>query len=202
MPFAIGAPARCSDGVCGRVTQVVLDPVKDEITHLVVEPENRQGLGRLVPIEEVEAHADGLDLGLTRAEFEELPVAEEVRFLPGTEGYPGYDADQSLLWPYFGGNSTEPVVVDSLPVGEVAVQRGENVFATDGRVGDVEGLILDQPTHRVTHILLKKGHLFGHEDVAIPIGSVNSVDTDGVRLSISKQEVGHLPTVGYQHRST
>ena len=88
-----------------------------------------------------------------------------------------------------------PVVVDTLPVGEVAVQRGEEVHASDGRIGEVEGLVVDGGNRRVSHVLLKEGHLFGRKQVAIPIATVQSVGEDGIRLSITKQEVDDLPTV-------
>ncbi len=201
-PFTIGAKARCTDGICGRVTQVVIDPIEDKVTHLIVEPEHRQGLGRLVPIEGVKSGRDQVDLACTRAEFDRLETAEEVRFLPGAEGDPGYDAEQMLRWPYFGGNTSVPVVVDSLPVGEVAVRRSEDVYATDGRIGQVEGLIVDRRNRHVTHLLLKEGHLFAHQEVAIPIAHVESVDQDGVRLSISNQEVDDLPAADFQRLGT
>jgi sporulation protein YlmC with PRC-barrel domain len=188
-----------TDGVCGRVTQVVLDPIKDEVTHLIVEPEHRQGLGRLVSMDLTEVAADHVDLRCTRAEFDDLQVAEEVRFLPGTEGYPGFESNQMLLLPYFGGNTTEPVVEDTLPMGEVSVQRGEKVYATDGLIGEVEGLVADRRNYHVTHIVLKEGHLFSHKDVAIPIHAVRAVDADGIRLSMRKHDVGDLPPVEYQH---
>ena len=46
--FTIGAEAHCTDGVCGEVSRVVVDPVAQTVTHLVVEPKGREGLGRLV----------------------------------------------------------------------------------------------------------------------------------------------------------
>lgn len=46
--FTIGAEASCTDGACGAVSRVVVDPVARAVTHLVVEPAHRQGLGRLV----------------------------------------------------------------------------------------------------------------------------------------------------------
>jgi sporulation protein YlmC with PRC-barrel domain len=193
--FTIGSIARCTDGVCGRLNQVVFDPIKDQVTHLIVEPEHREGLGRLVPIDLAQARAGEIALNCTQHEFDELDTAEEVRFLPGTEGYGGYEPSDFLLWPYFGGNATEPVVVDTLPVGEVAVRRGEAVHAADGQVGEVEGLIIDGRNDHVTHLLLKRGHLFGQRDVAIPIGEVAALDADGIRLSMRKDEVGKLPAV-------
>ena len=42
-PFTIGADASCSDGACGTVTRVVVDPVARAVTHLVVEPKHRLG---------------------------------------------------------------------------------------------------------------------------------------------------------------
>ena len=65
-PLMIGATASCSDGVCGEVSRVVVDPVARTVTHLVVEPTGRRGLGRLVPLDLVGAtdgeigHVEGL----------------------------------------------------------------------------------------------------------------------------------------------
>jgi hypothetical protein len=179
----------------------VLDPLVDKVTHLVVEPEHRQGLGRLVPMEWVEAHADRVSLRCTRGEFDKLESAEETQFLPGIEGHPEYDPDQMLLWPYFGGNSTVPVSVDTLPVGEVAVRRGEQVHATDGPIGQVEGLVVDGSNYHVTHVLLQEGHLFGRKEVAIPVSAVNTVGEDGIQLSMSKQDITELPAVELDRRT-
>ena len=194
-PFTIGAQARCTDGLCGRVTQVVINPLNDEVTHVIVEPEHRQGLGRLIPVESVEVNAGHVDLHLTQAEFDRLETAEETHFLPGTEGHPNYTQEEMLLNPYYGGNTTVPVTEDTLPVGEVAIRRGEDVHAIDGRIGEVEGLVLDGRNHHVTHVLLKEGHLFGRKEVAIPIASVEKVDAGVVRLSVTKKDVEDLPAI-------
>ena len=45
--FTIGVEATCTDGLCGEVTQVVVDPIAGAVTDLIVEPKHRQGLGRL-----------------------------------------------------------------------------------------------------------------------------------------------------------
>ena len=100
--FTIGAAVECSDGPCGAVSRVVVDPVARELTHLVVEPEHRSGLGRLVPLDKVEAGAGEIRLRYTLDEFEELPSAEETDFLPGGSGYDAYAAHEAYYWPYFG----------------------------------------------------------------------------------------------------
>jgi sporulation protein YlmC with PRC-barrel domain len=193
--FAIGAKVSCTDGACGRLTQVVINPLDERVTHLIVEPEHRQGLGRLVPIDWVRGGGDQVDLQRTKAEFEALDIAEENRFLLGREGTAGYDPEQALLWPYLGGNTTVPVTVDTLPVGEVAIRRDEPVHARDGEIGRVEGLVVDPRNHHVTHVLLQEGHLFGRKEVAIPLNAVTEVGDAGIRLAMSKQEVSDLPPV-------
>ena len=77
---------------------------------------------------------------------------------------------------------------DRVPVGEVAVRRGEHVHATDGHIGRVKGLVIDPADHHVTHFLLDEGHLWGQKTVAIPIGAVTHIE-DGVRLNLTKDQV-------------
>jgi sporulation protein YlmC with PRC-barrel domain len=78
----------------------------------------------------------------------------------------------------------------------VTVRRGEHVHATDGDIGQVQGLVINAHNHHVTHVLLQEGHLWGRKEVAIPIGAVTGVD-DGIRLNITKQEVQDLPSVDF-----
>ena len=207
-PFTIGAEASCSDGACGEVIRVIVDPVARAVTHLVVEPKHRQGLGRLVPLDLVDATGGEIRLRCTIAEFDQLDSAEETEFVPGSSGYAAYGPGQVLSWPYYGlgaagmAASVDPetagfsqtVTYDRVPAGEVAVRRGDHVHATDGPVGLVQGLVIDPRDHRVTHVLLQEGHLWGRKEVAIPIAAVASFD-DGIRLNITKQEVEDLPPV-------
>jgi hypothetical protein len=58
--------------------------------------------------------------------------------------------------------------------------------------------VIDPRDHRVTHVLLQEGHLWGRKDVAIPIGSVTRVD-EGIKLNITKQQVEDLPPVEIDH---
>ncbi len=201
--FTIGTGASCTDGACGKVARVVIDPVARTITHLVVEPKHWSGPGRLVPLDLIDATAGEIRLRCTLAEFDELDPAEETQFVPGTPGYPGYNPEQVAFMPYYGlgvGGSSVPVAVtyDTVPLDEVEVRRGEHVHATDGPIGHVQGLVIDADSRHVTHVLLQEGHLWGRKEVAIPIGAVAGVD-DGIRLSLTKQEVQDLPPVDIHH---
>jgi sporulation protein YlmC with PRC-barrel domain len=202
-PFTIGADAICTDGVCGQVSRVVVDPVAGAVTHLVVKPTHGHGLGRLVPLGLVDASAGQIRLRCTMAEFEKLERGEEKHFLPGGNPYPGYHADQVLEMAHYGlrsylGQPGDSLTYDSVPPGEVAVRRGDPVFATDGDIGQVQGLVIDPGSHHVTHVLLQEGHLWGRKEVAIPISAVTVLD-DGIRLSITKQQVQDLPPVDIDH---
>jgi sporulation protein YlmC with PRC-barrel domain len=215
-PFTIGTRASCTDGECGEVRRVVVDPVARTLTHLVVEPEGRLGLARLVPLDLVDlvdlADAPGGEIRIrcTLAEFARLDPAEETQFVPGTRGYEAYGTDQVLSWPYYRlGGPPEPmdlgveavsqtVTYDTVPLGEVEVRRGDPVQAADGGIGRVQGLVIDPRTHHVTHVLLQEGHLWGKKEVAIPIGAVTRVD-DGIAVSLTRQQVQDLPPVDIDH---
>lgn len=212
--YTIGVEVTCSDGVCGDLRRVVIDPVARVLTHLVVEPKHRQGQGRLVPIDLVDASAEEIRLRCGAAEFDALQEAEETHFLTGAGEQMGYGAGQALAWPYYGlgggmggigmggmgmANTPQVVIEDRVPAGEVEVRRGEHVHASDGNIGRVQGLVIDPKDHHVTHVLLQEGHLWGKREIAIPIGAVKDVAGDGVRLSLTKDEVRDLPPVDLAH---
>ena len=204
MPFTIGADASCTDGVCGKVSRVVVDPIARALTHLAVEPRRGHGPARLVPVGLVEATTGEVRLRCTRAEFEALDPAEETQFVPGTIDYPAYGPEQVVFWPYYAkggsaGGRGDLVTRDAVPLGEVEVRRGEHVHATDGNIGRVQGLVIDPDSRHVTHVLLQQGHLWGAREVAIPIGAVTRVDDEGIQLDITKEQVRDLPPADIDH---
>ena len=89
--------------------------------------------------------------------------------------------------------SSPDAVPEHLP-GEEEIPRGEHVHATDGDIGQVEGVTVDSGTGRVTSVLLRQGHLWGRRAVHIPREAVAEVDPDGFHLTITTQQVRDLPT--------
>ncbi len=77
------------------------------------------------------------------------------------------------------------------------MRRGKRVYATDGEVGRVEGLVVDLANHHVSHVLLQEGHVLGRKDVVIPIGTVTGV-VDVAQLNITKQQVEDLLPVNVE----
>jgi sporulation protein YlmC with PRC-barrel domain len=213
--FTIGTEASGSDGAVGRLIRVIVDPTVEEVTHLVIEPEHRPDLGRLVPLDLVDFNdpSGGISLRCTKEQFEDLDPAEDTQIIPATDAYGGYGPGQISYMPYYGleggglavpgvggAGAVAPQVVatDSIPLGEVEIRRGDPVQATDGHIGRVQGLVIHPGSRHVTHFLLQEGHLWGKKEVAIPISAVAST-VDGIELTISKREVQDLPPVDSSH---
>ena len=210
--YALGATASCTDGFCGVVSRTILDPAARAVTHLVIVPRHHHAEGRLVPVELIEATAGEIRLRCTLAEFARFDPAEEVELAaddPYGGGYGQAEAVQgygnvgsmgvggSVSGMGIGagvGHRTPVVVSHAVPLGETEVERHESVHAVDGEIGRVEGFIVSPADHRVTHVLLQEGHLWGRRQVAIPVSAVASVDA-GIRLNITKKEVEDLPPV-------
>src|SRR6202142_929100 len=136
MPFRIGADASCSDGACGHVSRIIVNPVAREVTHLVVDQKHRNGPGRLVPVDLVDATTGQIRLRCALAEFQTLRPAQETESVPdlAPTGHPD-NAPKKVQWVFVGFGGTpgvlarppsdpgEPeapqqVTVDSVPSGE------------------------------------------------------------------------------------
>jgi hypothetical protein len=192
--FTFGSHVEAPDGRCGDLTRVILDPVAESLTHLVVEPGHHDELARLVPMDLVASiEADSIRLDCTKQEFEQLDSAEDATFVeedataPGLG--PGYGAPGMPL-----GHHRKPMFSDYVPTGKVEIRRGDRVHAKDGQIGAVEELVIDPIDRRVTHLILKEGHFWGRKLVAIPIGGANRVD-DEIQVDLTKDEIEALPPV-------
>ena len=100
MPFRIGADASCTDGACGQVSRVIVNPVAREVTHLAVDPKHRQGPGRLVPVDLVDATTGQIRLRCPLAEFQtpgppRRPSPCRASTPPGTR-MQGYGSNMAL----------------------------------------------------------------------------------------------------------
>ena len=187
--FTIGAHVDATDGRCGRLTRVILDPGDESLTHLVVEPGHHKELERLVPVDLVASVEDDLiRLDCTKKRFEQLDAAEDIRFLPA-DSTPTYAAINLPL-----GHHRGPMFTDRVPPGEVDIRRGDPVHATDGSIGAVHGLVIDPADDHVTHVILQEGHMWGRKQVAIPIGATNRVGNE-IRVDLTKDEIEELPPV-------
>ena len=86
----------------------------------------------------------------------------------------------------------QAILQDVVPLSEADADRGDPVHALDGEIGRVQGLLVDPDDHRVTHVLLEEGHLWGRKKVSIPVSAVTGVE-NGIQLSLTKKQVEDLP---------
>jgi hypothetical protein len=198
IPFRIGADASCTDGACGQVSRIIVNPVAREVTHLVVDPKHRHGPGRLVPADLLYAATGQIRLRCSLAEFKALRPAEETESVPGLDptghGHARVQKQHGvggIVWSVRDPDAPQApreVTVDSVPPGEIEVHRELTVCATDGDRG-----------HQVTHVLLQQGHMRGRKEVAIPIGAVTKIGTLLIHLSLTRHQVKDLPPVDIDH---
>jgi uncharacterized protein YrrD len=192
--FTIGTRASCTDGDCGEVSRVIIDPATDTVTHLAIQPGHRPEAARLVPVHLAEVTHEGIRLRCTLAEFDKFDHAEERDLVTGAG--PVRVLGQYGLIPHIDPGVWRQTVPfeDVIPGGEDEVGPGEPVLAVDGEIGRVQGFLVNPDNDRVTHVLLQEGHLWGRKEVAIPISAVIRID-EGIRLNLTKEQVGELPPV-------
>ena len=203
MPFWIGADVRCTDGSCGRVSRIIVNPDAGKVTHLAVDPTHHRGPGRLVPVDLVNAATGQLRLRCTLAEFQTFRPAQDVESVPDLDPTGHENAPAQVNWASLTRMTRDPrksqappqVTVDYVPSGEVDIRRGLTVLATDGEMGQAHGLAVEPGGHQITHVLLQQGRMRRRKEVAIPIDVVTKIGTQYLRLSLTKHQVKDLPPV-------
>ncbi|MGH9290649.1 MAG: PRC-barrel domain-containing protein [Acidimicrobiales bacterium] len=220
MRMELGLRIECTDGPGGTLRDVVIDPVRRQLTHVVVERHHHH-LAHLVPIEDVDRLAAGtaLRLGCTVAQLERYPQVEETAYLRLGEWPPLEDehwdvgVSSVLSAPLYDSPGYERgaypplpddrllIAYDRIPAHEVEIRRGSAVEAANGAVlGHVDSFLSDDEG-RVTHLVLERGHLWRRRDITIPVDAVKQLRTDSVELSLTPDEVAALPSVpGHWHR--
>jgi hypothetical protein len=196
MEVPINAKVICPDGDGGCAIGIVVNPINDRITHVVVQEENIATLSRLVPVERIrESNADVIRLECTRAELGKMEIFSESEFIP-------YDLSGSMfLQPYavsaVGGSVLEH---EKIPPGELAVRRGSPVEACDGYVGTVDEFIVEPVQYAITHLVLRSGHLWDPRDVTIPVRQIDRIAERTVYLKLDKAQIGALPGIKVKRR--
>jgi sporulation protein YlmC with PRC-barrel domain len=209
----MGAKVHATDGPVGELTAIVVNPVAQAATHLIVTPPRHHAMGQLVALDLVEDDGDPIRLRVTVAQFHGFDSAEDEQVLRVSGGEWAAAHGEAFSFPYYrlselaGGSAgsadleVQPGyhyvpddMSDRVPLGEVEVRRGDQVHAADGWIGSVQGLVIDPADHHVTHVLLAEGHVWGRKQVAIPITKASRVG-DSIRVELTKEQVEHLPPV-------
>jgi sporulation protein YlmC with PRC-barrel domain len=189
-----GISVSCSDGPCGELSDVVVDPAARRVTQLVVQPQHHHALARLVPVG-LAAVSDTpaspvLSLRCTTEDLHGLEPMERSDYLVLAEP-PGDPYADLALEP---GRDNPHVLVtyDTVPRGEVEIRATSAVRSADGHhLGHVRALVVD-PNDLVSELVLVRGQRWPARSVTIPIGAIARVETDSVTQNRTRAAVHAL----------
>jgi sporulation protein YlmC with PRC-barrel domain len=212
MNIPIDATVQCKDGPGGRSTHVIVNPITEKVTHLVVKEKRHPGAERLVPIQLAKVTVpERIDLICTQAELAELKAFVETEFIRihplvwDHESVSHYGDDEVLSLPYTrmelppedyeGGLMLLKQKIKAIPSGELAISRGASVKATDGRVGKVDEFVVDPQSGHITHLTMRKGHFWDEGEVTIPVSEIARIQENVVYLRLTKRQIEALPEI-------
>lgn len=198
MDIPINVDVFCGKELCGRSTCLIINPVNEHVTHLVVAEKEFPNIERLVPVTNIgSTTVRSVQLNCSIEEVAKMEPFRETDFIDSgkLETALPYEVPY-MIWPYSIHEIIPmPLEYEHLPAGTVAVHRGAPVRATDGRVGKVDEFLVDPNSDAVSHLILREGHLWGEKDVTIPVSKIDKIDEDAVYLKLDKKAVAELPAI-------
>lgn len=204
MDIPLNVDVFAQDELVGRSKYIIVDPVTQTVTHIVLRENSAEHTERLLPVSHIQdSDADTIQLDCTKAEAAQLEPFQEVEFLPtSVPQYQSATLPEGYAWPYVTAVA-QPQVVEvvhrHIPPHERAVRRGAQVHAKDGHIGQIDEVVVDTNTQHLTHLVLREGHLWGKKDIMIPIDKIDTFGEDDIYLKLSKQEIETLPTFPVHH---
>jgi sporulation protein YlmC with PRC-barrel domain len=201
----INAKVECTDGALGKTINVIINPVTKKVTHIVVkDKELPDNATRIVPFSKVASatHAQ-ISLNCSKAEVAGMPPFIESRVIQESVSGQAYSSGEAYVSQYVYNNTAYDVLPEEqVPAGELAICSGMHVAASDGRVGRLDELVLDPKSGDITHLLMRKGHLWGKKDVGVPASAIDYIDADTVHLNVDKAAVEAMPSVSVNRSSS
>ncbi len=204
MKLALGQRVDTLDGPFGELGDIVVDPQRRVVTHVVVEPYERHRQARLVPVWMVTGDDDTLTIQLDAPHARQLQQAsfsDYVYLADPIELGDEWDVGtvDSLRSPFpeidagvWGGDGYSTVRYDRIPRGEIEIRHRSRVRSRDHwSVGHVVGLVTEGDD--VVGIAVRQ-RLPRRRVVLVPIDRVARVRTDQVDLGITRHEFAALPT--------
>jgi uncharacterized protein YrrD len=197
----LNAQVECTDGVCGHSVYVLINPVIDQVTHLIVKEDTSFNTEYIVPVDLiVETITDTIQLRCSKAELEKMDPFNKTRYIGEKVhgenfAYSGmYRMGSYSSLPYNTPARTiyESVEYQQIPPGELAVCRGTRVEATDGYVGHVDEFVVNPENDHITHLVMREGHLWGRKDVIIPLSAMGDTRDDTLFLKLNKHQIESL----------
>lgn len=208
MDIRIGVPVIAEDGAAGRVERIILHPATNEVVGIVAVQGAMLPHDVVIPSERLlSSDARGLHVRGSVEEISELdPFAQSQYVDPPEDWLPPTDTAGGIYLfpatPYAVGAFERPVTqpapaereVEDLAPGDIDVTANTPVYCADGVGGRLERVITNGTSDQVTHLIVRRGAAIG-EGIAVPMECVASVGDEGIRLTLTRDELDDMPDV-------
>jgi uncharacterized protein YrrD len=199
----------------GKINRFIVDPVTNEITHLVIEKGKLFSEDKVLPFRMIRPSEERVVLKEATGDLQKLPPFEEKYFVRADDpedasltgnnthtqrniftyfwypsnvntGFPAYELENP---------SVTPVEIRrNIPENTVSLKEGSHVISSDGKhVGDVERFVVQPGSNQVTDFLISRGLLF-KDQKRVPVDWVKSLEEDKVHLAVSARVLDRLPS--------
>ncbi|NNF64144.1 MAG: hypothetical protein HKN07_07770 [Acidimicrobiia bacterium] len=195
-----GADVATTDGPFGTLADVVVDPIADQLTHLVVTPSGELQLDRLVPLWLTNETDDGIRIELDNQHVKQLQRSLSDDFVRSPTPPEVMEHDvrfRTVLYhPYFVDPEHESRWADScqgVPIKEFDVKCGSDVVSSNDRLlGSIVGFLVAEDN---VHALAVRSGLVGFtHDVVVPLEAISEIVADMVLLDLDRHEFRKLRT--------
>ena len=211
MRLELGRSVELTEGAAQHLADVVIDSGSKRVTHLVVQPRDHGEEARLVPVGLAEEPGGGAELSLrcSAKDLERFDLVHEFELLHAGERPkedPKWDVgvEDIVVTPTYAptafgeyagagaGDSEVSISYDRVPKGEIELRRASSVYSSDGHhLGSLEGVVVGD-NDRLTELFFQRGHLWWKREVAVPAESISKFESDMVKLSLKKDELGRV----------
>lgn len=208
------------DEKVGDIIQVVVDPVTQEISHVVIEQGFIFTTDKVMPVDYIvrqdqgAVYLDRSSNGLDLPDYEETyyvsrynsdvvvdeeDVAPDATLVPQSVYYYPPIPNSGMGMYYWGlpgrvaGDPVKAVKRVNVPEDSVVIEEGANVYSSDGdHVGDVYSVHMDEESNEITHFIISQGLLF-QDYKLVPLFWVSEVSDRGIEMSVDTDQLKQLP---------
>ena len=191
------------DEKLGDLRQIVLDPETREVVSLVVQHAGFDERELIVPIGAVDA-ADhsGISLELSSDQFNQLEIFADTRNIAPPPVADNLEEDTNIPpeivpdVPSIGAATGvesiafTPVIEEDehIPARDETIDGECTIWATDGEIGRVSDVRVDDQTNRIVSFAIEKGFIFKHE-IEIPVDWVEDIRPGSIILKVEKATI-------------
>ena len=183
--LTFGTHVYCTDEECGKLAHIVVDPTTRKVTEIVIE----HGLpflkhNRVLPFATIRSMmADAIHLAINSAEWDEYQEYREFDITKPDPASmirrPGLRTDGAIDYQ---GPMIHRHLRQGIPAERLILHAGSPIKQHVSTVGQVDHLLIEPTTGRITHLALRRG-LLQREHIVVPIDHFSLASDSHVELN-------------------